>query len=269
MNWEHIAKFRDQVTSKSGAWAIGGETTLHGYNIHQELVHKTSWMQSILLSITGRIYSSKESDFIESLFIVTGYPDPRLWCNRVAALAGSSQCTASSSISAALNSAEGKVFGGQAIFKAATFIQEAQCLRADGNELLLESLLENHLLERKTIYGFGRPLTRIEERIPPIIKKAASLNLKSGEHIQSALCIEEYFREQDKGLILNYGGYFSAWLLDLGLTPSQIYHLQLLLFYIGILPCYIEAFENEQGTFLPIACEDILYEGREGREVAE
>ena len=66
---------------------------------------------------------------------------------------------------------------------------------------------------------------------------------------------------------MNYGGYLAAWLLDFGFSPTQIYHLQLLLFYTGILPCYIEALENEPGTFLPIACEDILYEGPEERDV--
>ena len=134
MKWEYFGQFRDRITSKSGAWTIGGETSLYGYNIHQELIHKATWMQSMILSVTGRLYSKSECEFIESLFIVTGYPDPRLWCNRVAALAGTSKCSSAASLAIGISSAEARVYGRQADFHAARTIQEATRLRVTEGE---------------------------------------------------------------------------------------------------------------------------------------
>jgi len=240
---------------------------LHGYHLQQDLVQNASWMQCMLLSVTGKLYPQNVASLVEALFVVTGYPDPRLWCNRVAALAGSSQCTAAASIATSISSAEGMVYGGQAIYKAAVFLQRAYIQLYEDGENALKRLLDDALCQNNTIFGFGRPLTRMEERIPPIREMAFSLDLCEGNHCLVTSKIESYFQAQSKQIILNYGGYVAAWLLDLGFTPVQIYHIQTLLFYNGIFPCYIEAFENEQGTFLPIACEDILYEGRQEREL--
>lgn len=240
---------------------------LHGYHLQQDLVQNASWMQCMLLSVTGKLYPQNVASFVEALFVVTGYPDPRLWCNRVAALAGSSQCTAAASIATSISSAEGVVYGGQAIYKAAVFLHKAHVHLYENGENDLKLFLDDALSRKKTIFGFGRPLTRVEERIPPIREKAISLNLCEGNHCLIANEIESCLQAQSKQIILNYGGYVAAWLLDLGFTSVQIYHIQTLLFYNGIIPCYIEAFENEPGTFLPIACEDILYEGLQEREL--
>ena len=68
---------------------------------------------------------------------------------------------------------------------------------------------------------------------------------------------------------MNYAGYASARFLDMGFSSIEIYRFTVHSLYIGLLPCYSEAFDAESGTFLPIACEDILYEGREERPLPE
>jgi len=267
MSWHKFADHRDRIVSKSGEWIIGGGSTLHSYNIQQDLVQNASWMQCMLLSVTGKLYPTNIATFVEALFVVTGYPDPRLWCNRVGALAGSSQCSAAASIATSISSAEGMVYGGQAIYKSSIFLQKAHSQLFDNGGDALSLFVDDYLSQKKTIFGFGRPLTNTEERIHPIIEKALSLGLNEGRYCLVAKNIESYLQARSKNIILNFGGYIAAWLLDLGFKSVQIYHIQTLLFYNGMVPCYIEAFENEPGTFLPIACEDILYEGVEEREL--
>lgn len=263
MGWQKYAEQRDRVTSKVGGWTIGGESTMHGYNIHQQLGAHATWMQTMLLSVTGRLPSASHADFIEKIFILTGYPDARLWCNRIAALAGDTKCTATSSYSAGISSAEAVLYGRQADYKAAIQLSEAKTVFDHGGEEALSGFVRKQLKEKRVVYGFGRPLLRADERIAPLSKEASRLEIGEGDHLVVAYKVEQQLKKYK--MIMNYGGYVMARLLDMNYSPKEIYRLLALAFYTGVVPCYIEAFENEPGTFLPIACEDILYEGREER----
>jgi len=265
MSWERYAEHRDRVTSRFGGWTIGGESTMHGYNIHQQLGVHATWMQTMLLSATGKLPSSSHADFIEKIFILTGYPDARLWCNRVAALAGDAKCTATSSYSAGISSAEATLYGRQADYKAALLLSEAKRLYDHGGDEALSHFIENQLKVKRAVYGFGRPLLKADERIAPLSKEAIKLGLTEGSHLAVAYKVEHQLKKYK--MIMNYGGYVMARLLDMNFSPTEIYRLLALAFFTGIVPCYIEAFEKEPGTFLPIACEDILYEGLEERDV--
>ncbi len=254
---------RDCLRSRAGGWTVGGEAVLHGYSIHRELVSGATWIQTMLLGVTGRMFSANEARLIEAMYVVTGYPDPRLWCNRVAALAGTARCSATASLSAGIASAEARLYGRQADYFAARTIEKARKIRADDGEEALKTFVETTLKRDRAIYGFGRPLTRNEERIPPIEKLSARLGVPPGVHTDTAFRIEEILKR--RRMILNYGGYVMARLLDIGITPEEIYRIATLAFYTGLIPCYIEAYENQPGTFLPIACEDIIYEGKKER----
>ncbi len=265
MSWEIFAENRDRVTSRSGGWTIGGETTLHGYNIHQELTHQVSWMQALLLSITGQLFDAKQARLIEAIFVATGYPDPRLWCNRITALAGSAQCPAGAALAVGVASAEAKVYGGQAEYYAARAFSLCRRIFQEQGEKALMTHVKAVLKRERVMFGFGRPLTRVEERIAPIERMAKDLGIEDGSHLSTVKYMEGELKRYR--LVLNFAGYATARLLDLGLTAHQVHQFLTVCFYIGLPPCYIEAFENEPGTFLPIACEDILYEGREEREL--
>jgi len=258
-------KLRDCITSKSGGWTIGGESTLHGYNIHQQLGPHASWMQTILLAITGKLPSVNEAQFVEKMNIFTGYPDPRLWCNRVASLAGSARVSATASFSAGIASAEARMYGRQSDYKAACMLQEAKQAHDSNGDTGLSEFIRNQLKYERIVYGFGRPLLRKDERIIPLSRESVKLGIKEGDHLCIAYKIEESLNKYK--MIMNYGGYVMARMLDMGFSPKDIYRISSLAFFTGIAPCYIEAFENEPGTFLPIACEDILYEGVEEREL--
>jgi len=265
MSWERYARHRDRITSKSGGWTIGGTATLHGYDIHQELGRHASWMQVMLLSSTGRLVSSSEGRFLEKTFILTGYPDARLWCNRVAALAGTSRCSATSSLAAGVASAEARIYGRQADYKAAHFLVQARRVHEAEGAAGLQAFVMERRRRKQTIFGFGRPLLRADERIVPLGEEGAKLGIPEGEHLKVAREIEAMLEPHK--IIMNYGGYVMARLLDLGFNPQEIYRILTLTFYTGLVPGYTEAYDNEPGTFLPIACEDVLYEGVSEREL--
>ena len=259
MNWSRFAENRDRVRSSAGGWTFDGNASLYGYDIHQELVPKLSWMQTIILSVTNRLYSANQARLVEAMFVVTGYPDPRLWCNRVVAFAGTARCPAAASLSAGIASAEARLFGRQADYKAAKTIQKAHHILNEKGEMAMHTYIEEMLKKNRVVYGFGRPLTKIEERNEPIDKMAQILGINDGPHLTTAKNIEKFLKKWR--IIMNYGGYITARLLDLDFKPIEIYRLLILIFYTGLVPCYTDAFESDSGTFLPIACEDILYEG--------
>jgi len=265
MSWEQFGRHRDCITSKSGEWIIGGDAIMHGYNVQQQLGAHATWMQTMLLSVTGRLLPVAQANFIEKIFILTGYPDARLWCNRVAALAGNARCTATSSYAAGISSAEATLYGRQADYKAARLLSEAKQIFHHGGEEALSLFIKKQLQEQRAVYGFGRPLLKADERIVPLAREASRLGIHEGDHLTVAFKIEQQLKKYK--MIMNYGGYVMARFLDMQFSPKEIYRLSALAFYTGIIPCYIEAFENEPGTFLPIACEDILYEGPEERDV--
>lgn len=259
MGGERFTKHRDRVQSKSGGWSADGKAVMHGYDIHEQLSPNITWMQGMILATTGRLYPKNVARLLEAIFVTTGYPDPRLWCNRVVTLAGSTHCPAVASLASGLASAEAGIYGGQSEYWAARTIQKAHNIFLEHGDKGLKIFVENQLKRHRAVFGFGRPVVHVEERIPPIEAIAAQLGILTGPHLLIARRIEKMVKK--RRLIMNYGGYVIARLLDLGFSAREIYRILTLAFYNGLVPCYVEAFENEPGTFLPIACEDILYEG--------
>src|SRR3569833_2523796 len=75
--------------TKMGAFFQGKRVVNRGKDLFTELGH-LSWMQLFLYGITGRIFSEAQCNLFEGIWVLcTSYPDPRLWNNRIAVLAGS------------------------------------------------------------------------------------------------------------------------------------------------------------------------------------
>ena len=265
MSWKIFSDCRDNVPNSYGGWSIGGESLLHGYSIQRELVGKLSWMQSMIFSATGKVPPENHAHLIEAMFIVTSYPDPRLWCNRVAALAGTARVPAMSALSVGIASSEARLYNGQATYAATSIIKKAKLILDDGGEEALENYIISTLKRDRHIPGFGRPLTSKEERIEPVEIEAKKLGVEAGDYLATMRLIEGALRRFR--LTLNYAGYAGARLLDMGFNQNEILVIITLCLYNGMIPCYLDSYKNDPNTFLPIACEDILYEGVEEREL--
>ena len=115
------------------------------------------------------------------------------------------------------------------------------------------------------IYGYGRPLAKIDERIPHTIKLVEELGLDNGKHYQLALEIFKYLKE-NKGLSMNIAAVNTALVADIGLTTEEYQQFLTPCFVTGMAPCYIEARDKEEGAFFPVRCESIVTSRKERKE---
>ncbi|MFK7815408.1 MAG: hypothetical protein AB8B92_03650 [Gammaproteobacteria bacterium] len=67
----------------------GERVDIRGKDLFSEYSNKP-WMELLLFGVTGREFSAEQIQLFEGIWnISTSYPDPRIWNNRVSALAGS------------------------------------------------------------------------------------------------------------------------------------------------------------------------------------
>ena len=72
-----------------------------GKDLFKEL-KEIQWMGLHFYGVTGRFFSERQLRLIEAMWILSvSYPDPRIWNNRVAALAGTVRSNSPLAVSAA------------------------------------------------------------------------------------------------------------------------------------------------------------------------
>lgn len=126
--------------------------------------------------------------------------------------------------------------------------------------MTIEAFVDEEIRQRKTLYGYGRPLARIDERIPHTLKLLAELGLDQGRHLRIALRVYHYLKTT-KGLSMNIAAINAALSADLGLSPEEHQMFLTLVFVAGMPPCYIDARDRPEGAFFPLRCDGIVYEG--------
>ena len=121
---ERLKFFEDNWQTEMGAWFPGERVVLRGKDVFTEL-NECSWMEYLVYAVTGK-ESPKLAKIIEGLWLLsTSFPDPRLWNNRVAALAGSARSTGVLAVSAGIAISEATVYGLKPIKGALDFLYRA------------------------------------------------------------------------------------------------------------------------------------------------
>jgi citrate synthase len=250
----HAGILRTQV----GACWPGTRAVFRGHDLHKDL-HAADWLELYLFGITGRRFTPQQVKLLHGLWVLTSYPDARIWNNRVAALAGSSRSSPVLGLSAALAVSEARIYGGGPGLRAIDFFQRAAKAAACGQALrdfIAEELKSRH------IYGYGRPIDSCDERLPWLAGLAKEQGLDQGPHFKMAHEVETILLEMGKtNLRMNYAGMTAALGADLGLTPREFHLFRVPMFLAGMPPCWMEAAEKPAGTLFPIPCEKIAYEG--------
>ena len=59
----------------------------------------------------------------------------------------------------------------------------------------------------------------------------------------------------------NYAAICAALIADMGLSPREHYLYVHAAFVAGMLPCYIDAAARPAGTFVPLPCDGVAYQG--------
>ena len=246
------------LRTRVGACWPGTRAVFRGHDLHSEL-GESDWMDLYVFGITGRRHTPEQIRLLHGIWVLTSYPDARIWNNRVAALAGSSRSTPVLGMSAALAVSEARIYGGGPGLRAIDFFLRAQQALAKGCEL--RDFVADELKARY-IYGYGRPIDSCDERLPWLARFAAKLGLDQGPHLKIAMEVEKILLETGKAnLRMNYAGMCSSLCADIGFTPREFHMFRIPMFLAGMSPCWLEAAEKPEGTLFPSPCEAISYEG--------
>lgn len=263
-----------------GAWIAGESVVMHGKNILQSMQGK-SWTEMMLFAITGKEINANQANFLDEVLVLSGcIPDPRLWNNRIAALAGTARSSSTLALGVATIASDATVYGFQPAVGAFLMFREILEKLKQGNNL--RDLLSARLAERKKaergsaakgknrtidcLPGYGRPIAKGDERIPPLMNVLERYGFHEGESIKLAYAIQNQLHEMGYKLNLNLGGLISAIGVDQKLGVQEFLHYVTYCFYPGLMVCYDDAIGHPEGSFFPMRCEQIDYKGQSERQ---
>lgn len=260
---KYLFENEDHWVTNIGAWFPGERVVFRGKDLFHEL-QDLPWMGLLLYGITGKIPNEKQIRLFEGIWtLCTSYPDPRLWNNRVAALAGTARSTAALAIGAANAVSEASIYGRRPDIRAIDFLLRTKCQLDKGADI--EELVRKELKKYKLIPGYGRPIIRKDERIEPLMALAGELGFAQGPHLELAFAIEEILLKGRWRLYMNIAVVTAALAADQGLSCREYYHYAVLSFSAGMFPCYLDALKKPEGTFFSLRCDRVRYEGKNHR----
>ena len=258
---------RGTIRSGKGGWLAGKGVFCHGYSMLDELVGKHSYFQVMMLNVLGQLPERRLADWLEASFICVSWPDPRIWCNQIGALAGTARSSVTAAGAAGALAADSSMYGSRPLLEGVRFIQGALADVEAGmtvGEIVARELKGSR--GKVSIMGYARPLASGDERIAALEAVTAQLDFAPGKHMHLAYAIEDILqREHDESMNIN--GYVSAFLSDQGFSAEQIYRLCALCVTSGVVACYIDARDKPADTFLPLRCDDIEYRGKAPRSL--
>jgi hypothetical protein len=247
-----------QLATKMGAFFPGERVVFRGHDLLASL-KGMDWLELFYFGITGRRYTPQQMKVLHALWVYTSFPDPRLWNNRVAALAGTARSTGSLGLAAALAVSEAQIYGGIAELHACEFITRARIQVDAGADL--KDLVRSELKQQRVIAGYGRPIVSEDERIVPLMALVREQGYGDEPHIKLAFEVERILQEGRWRMRMNYVGLSSALCADLGMSPREYYYVAIPAFFAGMPPCYIDAVEKPEGQLFPLPCRVLLFEG--------
>jgi len=276
IDYESFGKWENDWRTDIGGWFPGERVLLRGKNLLEDLGHM-NWMGLLLFSITGRQFNEQQIKLFEGVWVISSsFPEPRLWNNRVAALAGTARSTSGLGVSAGMAVSEAIVYGHRPSVAAMNFLHRIK-QRMDKGERLDDVLRQIIRTPSKgkpgfgknrqvsKLPGFGRPIISSDERLQPLLQLAKELGFRQGPHVQLAEQIEKTLNGMGHAFTMNVAALVGALSADQGLTSQQFYHYAIMCFNAGIMSCAIDAGEKPEGAFFPLRCSRIKYTGKEQR----
>lgn len=246
------------VTDMGGCFP-GERVVFRGRDLFHDL-KDLPWMGLLLYGITGRLFSDKQIKLFEGIWrISSSYPEPRIWNNRIAALAGTVRSTGNLGISAAIAVSEATIYGQRPLVWAMHFLLRTRRQIEEGGDLA--DIIRDELKNHRSISGFGRPVVRGDERIGPLMALAKDLGYSDGTYVKLAFEVEKELLNGRWRLRMNVAALDAALASDQGLSVDEFKHYMILCFTGGLLPCYLNTSKKEHGTFFPMRCNRIRYDG--------
>lgn len=244
------------VTRKGKAY-LSDRVIVHGKDLHKEL-GDYDWIHLYLYVILGRDPGKNVAKLFNSYWISSSYPDASIWPNHVTALAGTVRSTASLSLMAGLSVSEASIYGRRPEVRTLDFFYRAG-KHCDAGGTLAE-FIEGEKSAGRTIYGYGRPLAKTDERIPFMLEKAKEFELDDGRYLQMARDAHDYLFSK-YGYSMNVAAIHAGLAADMGLSCQEYQVFLTPGFVTGMAPCYQDARDQPEGSFFPVRCNNIVYEG--------
>lgn len=267
VNWD---KYRGVIRSRNGGWLINKGVFCHKYNLIEDLIGKKSFFQVMILNATGRLVERRLADWFEARQIGMSWPDPRIWCNQIGALGGTTRVSVTAGTMAGVLGADSDAYGGiKTSIKGMRFIQKALLDYKKGTSV--EEIIEIECSKyggKPNIMGYARPIAKGDERVAVMERVTTELGFDIGSHLSLAYKIEEVIFEKF-GEKMNINAFTSAFLSDQAFTGEEISKISATLVASGVTACYIDTLSRPPMTFLPLRCDDIEYQGKPRREVPE
>lgn len=255
---EVYEKYEDNWETSMGGWFPGEKVILRGKDVLTEL-NEYRWLEYLLFGITGR-HSPRIARLIEGMWVIcTSFPDPRLWNNRIAALAATTRATGVLGSAGALAVSEATIYGLKPIQGVMDFLYRSSEKIEKG--ALLEDVVKSEIKKYRGIYGYGRPVVDQDERVTPLMDFAKSMDAGDGHYTNLAFEVDKYLSTSRYKYRINASGVVAGLLADEGIKPKELYHIATLTFTAGVFPCYIDALKKPEGAFFPLRVSRINSEG--------
>ncbi|HEX5277374.1 MAG TPA: hypothetical protein VFW42_06880, partial [Fluviicoccus sp.] len=120
MSHQPLRDAENRLDTAMGKAFLSERVVLRGQDLHHDL-SDLDWFGLHLFGITGRRFSREACELLGYLWACTSYPDPSIWPNNTAALAGSVRATAGLAMAAGLVSSEAGLFGVKPLVKVVDF----------------------------------------------------------------------------------------------------------------------------------------------------
>nr|WP_295770980.1 hypothetical protein [Rhodoferax sp.] len=255
-----LAAFEGPLKTDMGGCFPGERAVFRGYDLHAEFSH-ADWMDLYVFGITGRRHSAAQLRVLHAIWVNTSYPDPRLWNNRVAALAGSARSTGTLAMSAALATSEAAIYGRQIDIAIADFLVRAKGQAESGESV--QDIVSDELRVHRNIGGYGRPVAKSapDERNDTIFALAEENGCGNGVYLNLAREIEAVLLVGRWRMRMNYAAAAAALALDIGLSPREYYLYLLPAFLAGMSPCFVDAIQRPESATFPLRCASLVYDG--------
>ncbi len=262
--------YRGKIKSKKGQSIIGKGVNSHGYDLLNEIVGVKSVTESQILNATGRMPSEKFAKWVEAATICLTWPDPRIWCNRIGALGGSSGASCIASVCSGIQATDSNMYGPLTLKEGLNFIYRAK------EEITREKITVEDFVFREVkkyrgkpnIVGYARPIAKGDERVVAMKRVTKQLGFEPGPHMELAKQIEKVLIDNFEES-MNINGYCSGFFADLNIGVEEAYRMYCTMVSGGVLACYTDTADRERGTFSPLRVEDINYIGPEKRKVPD
>lgn len=257
MNHERLYETESRLVTRIGKAFLTERVVMHGKDLHHELDH-LEWLHLYLYAILGRDPGKNVANMLNCYWVGSSYPDPSIWPNHVAALAGSVRTTPSLGMMAGLSISEASIYGRRPEVRALDFFYRAAQWCDEGGKL--EEFADREKSLGRILYGYGRPLAKTDERIAFTLDKAKEYGFSEGRHLKMAFAVYEHVN-REHGYSMNVAAVHAALAADMGFSCEEY---QLLLspgFVTGMAPCFKDAKARPEGSFFPIRCESIVYHG--------